>query len=61
MSLTLLPNLEILVLLFDCLTQSLYEGFCLVLFCLVMFGSCLLEACTFLKGDGCEVSVGEEW
>lgn len=51
-SLTLLPALGKLFLLLCCLLHPQYEGFCLVFLCLscfVLFGCCLLEACSFLE------------
>jgi hypothetical protein len=45
-SLTLLPALGTL-----CLVHPLNEGFrLLLLYLLILFGCCLLEACSFLKG-----------
>lgn len=40
-----------------CLVQTRYEGFHFV-FCFVLFGCPLLEACSFLKGKGREHRYG---
>lgn len=58
MSLILLPVLETLYLLFFALFSLRMEAFALsIVSCFVLSGSCLLEACSFLKrrqrGSGC--------
>ena len=46
MSMTLLPALGTFSFLFGCLVWLLS---CLIVSCFVLFGCCLLEACSFLK------------
>ena len=52
-SLTLLPVHGTHFLLLGCLVQPRYEGFvlsyCILFGCIVLFGGCLLETCSFLK------------
>ena len=50
--LALLPSLGTLFLLLDWLVQFQHKGFCLVLlYLIVVFDCCLLEACSFLNRE----------
>ena len=54
-ALTFLPTLGTLLLLSGYLIQTPYKGFCLIVSYYV--GLCLLEVCSFLKGNGGEVDM----
>lgn len=53
-SLTLLPTLGILFLLYGCFAQSLEVKVSALSYCILFYNVwyCFLEACTFLEGDG---------